>query len=388
MPTMEISAIRPTVHALQPSLIRKVANKAIGRSDIIPLWFGEPDRPTPHFIRDAAKDAIDEGQTFYQPNLGIVELRQALATYTNNLYSTELNADNIAITPSGMTALSVALQCVVTEGDTLVIVSPVWPNLPSAAEILGARIKRVSIKPVNNQWHLDLDELFAACDDKTGAVMVNSPNNPTGWMLEDDEQQRILEFCRERDIWLIADEVYNRIVYDRHCAPSFIDKVTEEDKYLIINSFSKSWAMTGWRLGWITAPRSLLSSIEMVAEYNFSSIFAPTQIAGITALQEGEAFIRASIERYRAALDTLTEAFAQLPRVTFPQPRATFYAFFAVDGVRDSFAFAVDVLNKTGVGLAPGAAFGPQGEGYLRLCFAADVDLLQRALDQIKPLLT
>lgn len=388
MPTMKISAIRPTVHALKPSLIRKVANKAIGRSDIIPLWFGEPDRPTPHFIREAAKDAIDEGQTFYQPNLGIVELRQALATYTNNLYSTELNADNIAITPSGMTALSVALQCVVTEGDTLAIVSPVWPNLPSAAEILGARIKRVSIKPVENQWRLELDELFAACDDKTGAVMVNSPNNPTGWMLDDDEQQRILEFCRERDIWLIADEVYNRIVYDRHCAPSFIDKVTEEDKYLIINSFSKSWAMTGWRLGWITAPRSLLSSIEMVAEYNFSSIFAPTQIAGITALQEGEAFIRASIERYRAALDTLTEAFAQLPRVTFPQPRATFYAFFAVDGVRDSFAFAVDVLNKTGVGLAPGAAFGPQGEGYLRLCFAADVDLLQRALDQIKPLLT
>ena len=388
MSTMGIRATRPTVHGLQPSLIRKVANTAIGRSDIIPLWFGEPDRPTPHFIRDAAKDAIDEGQTFYQPNLGIVELRQALATYTNNLYSTELSVDNFAVTPSGMTALSVALQCAVTEGDTLVIVSPVWPNLPSAAEILGARIKRVSIKPVANQWRLDLDELFAACDAETGAIMVNSPNNPTGWMLEDDDQQRILEFCRERNTWLIADEVYNRIVYDRLRAPSFIDKVTEDDKYLIINSFSKSWAMTGWRLGWITAPRSLLSSIEMVAEYNFSSIFAPTQIAGITALQEGEAFIRASIERYRAALDTLTETFAQLPRVTFPQPRATFYAFFAVDGVSDSFAFAVDMLNRTGVGLAPGAAFGPQEEGYLRLCYAADVDLLQRALDQMKPLLS
>ena len=384
---MTVRATRPTVHALQPSLIRKVANTAIGRDDVIPLWFGEPDRPTPRFIRDAAKDAIDEGQTFYQPNLGIVELRRALAAYTNKLYSTKLSIDNFAVTPSGMTALSVALQCVVTEGDALVIVSPVWPNLPSASEILGARIKRVSIKPVDNRWHLDLDELFAACDQETGAIMVNSPNNPTGWMLEDEEQQRILDFCRERDIWLIADEVYNRIVYDRHLAPSFIDKVTEDDKYLIINSFSKSWAMTGWRLGWITAPRSLLSSIEMVSEYNFSSIFAPTQIAGITALQEGEAFIGASIERYRAALAALTEAFAGLPRVTFPQPRATFYAFFAVEGVCDSFAFAVDALNKTGVGLAPGAAFGPQGEGNLRLCFAAEVDLLQRALDRLKPLL-
>lgn len=387
MRPMEIHATRPTVHALQPSLIRKVANAAIGRSDVIPLWFGEPDRPTPHFIREAAKDAIDEGQTYYQPNLGIVELRQALASYTNELYATEFGVDNIAVTPSGMSALSVALQCIVAEGDAVVIVSPVWPNLPSAAEILGARIKRVSIKPVNDQWRLNLDELFAACDHSTCGIMVNSPNNPTGWMLEDHEQQRILEFCREHDIWLIADEVYNRIVYDRPCAPSFIDKVTEADKYLIINSFSKSWAMTGWRLGWITAPSSLVSAIEMVSEYNFSSIFAPTQIAGITALQDGEAFICASIERYRAALETVTEAFAQLPRVTFPQPRATFYAFFAVDGVSDSFAYAVEALNKTGVGLAPGAAFGPQGEGYLRLCFAAEVDLLQRALSLLKPLL-
>ncbi len=384
---MQIRATRPTVHALQPSLIRKVANKAIGRSDVIPLWFGEPDRPTPQFIREAAKDAIDEGQTFYQPNLGIMELRRALATYTNSLYATKLTGDNIAATPSGMTALAVALQCVVAEGDTVVIPSPVWPNLPSVAEILGARIARVPLRAINEQWRLDLDELFAACDENTGAILINSPNNPTGWMLEDDEQQLILDFCRERDIWLIADEVYNRIVYDRVCAPSFSDKVSEADKYLIINSFSKSWAMTGWRLGWICAPKSMLRSIEKVTEYNFSCIFAPTQIAGITALQEGEPFIGASIERYRAALELVTETFAALPRVSFPLPRAAFYAFFAVEGVQDSFDFAVEILEKSGVGLAPGVAFGAQGEGYLRLCFAAEVDLLQRALRKMRPLL-
>ncbi len=343
---MQIRATRPTVHALQPSLIRKVANKAISRSDVIPLWFGEPDRPTPQFIREAAKDAIDEGQTFYQPNLGIIELRQALAIYTNGLYATKLSVDNIAVTPSGMTALVVALQCVVAEGDTVVIPSPVWPNLPSVAEILGARIARVPLRAINEQWRLDLDELFAACGENTGAILINSPNNPTGWMLEDDEQQLILDFCRERDIWLIADEVYNRIVYDRVCAPSFSDKVSEADKYLIINSFSKSWAMTGWRLGWIAAPKSMVRSIEKVTEYNFSCIFAPTQMAGITALQEGEPFIRASIERYRAALELVTETFAALPRVSFPLPRAAFYAFFAVEGVQDSFDFAVEILEK------------------------------------------
>ena len=385
--TTQIRASRPSVNALQPSLIRKVANAAIGKTDVIPLWFGEPDKPTPQFIREAAKDAIDEGQTFYQPNLGIVELREALATYTNCLYGTDITLDNIAVTPSGMTALSVVLQCIVAEGDTVVIPSPVWPNLPSAARILGADIARVSLRPAAGKWQLDLDELFDACSVNTRAMLINSPNNPTGWMLEDNEQQEILDFCRERDIWLIADEVYNRIVYDRSCAPSFIDKVTGEDKYLIVNSFSKSWAMTGWRLGWITAPAALISAVEMVTEYNFSSIFSPTQIAGITALEQGEEFIRSSTARYRAALDLLVDYMAALPRVSLPAPQAAFYAFFTVDGMGDSYSFALDVLEKASVGLAPGAAFGPQGEGYLRLCFAVELDLLERALRQMRPLL-
>ena len=384
---MVLQANRPAVQTLQPSLIRKLSNTAIGRTDVIPLWFGEPDKPTPAFIRQAAKDAIDEGQTFYQPNLGIIELRAALASYTNELYRTGITVDNVAVTPSGMSALAVALQCVVAEGDTLVIVSPVWPNLPSTAEILGAEVRRVPLRPLCGSWRLDLDELFAACDANTSALLLNSPNNPTGWMLNDDEQWTILNFCRERDIWLIADEVYNRIVYDRDCAPSFVDKVNDDDKYLIVNSFSKSWAMTGWRLGWLLAPKPLISSLEMVSEFNFSSIFAPTQMAGITALQQGETFIRESRERYRRALALIESAFAELPRVSFPRPHAAFYAFFAVDGVSDSYAFAEQVLRQCGVGLAPGAAFGPHGEGYLRLCFAADAPLLQRALQQMSPLL-
>ncbi len=384
---MAIRAARPSVQALQPSLIRKLANTAMGRADVIPLWFGEPDEATPAFIRQAAKDALDEGQTFYQPNLGIMPLRVALAAYTNGLYQTAFTVDNVAVTPSGMSALAVALQCVVTAGDAVLIPAPVWPNLPAAAEILGAQIVRVPLRPRAGHWSLDLDELFAACQPNTSALLINSPNNPTGWMLEDEEQRQILDFCRARGIWLIADEVYNRIVYDRRAAPSFADKVSDDDKYLIINSFSKSWAMTGWRLGWVIAPKSLLGALEMVSEFNFSAIFAPTQIAGIAALQEGEAFIQASIERYRAALQTVQEAFAALPRLRFPQPRAAFYAFFAVDGLTDSYALAERILQQGGVGLAPGAAFGPEGEGYLRLCFAADVALLEEALARMKPLL-
>ena len=333
---MIINATRPTVQKLQPSLIRKLANAAMGQTDVIPLWFGEPDLPTPQFIRDVAKDAIDEGQTFYQPNAGIPELRHALANYMNNLYRTAFDIDNIIITPSGMTALSVAMQCVIGQGDSIVVPSPVWPNLPSVAEILGANIVRVPLRPVHDLWQLDIEELFSACKPNTSALLINSPNNPTGWMLNDDEQQRILDFCREHDIWLIADEVYNRIVYDRQYAPTFADKVTEEDKFIIINSFSKSWAMTGWRLGWLTIPKSLMSTIEMITEFSFSCVFAPTQIAGIAALQDGEAFIESSTKRYQKALEVIIDEFDKLPRVHFPKPRAAFYAFFSVEGVEDS----------------------------------------------------
>ena len=384
---MTVRAARHTVAALQPSLIRKLSNSAIGKTDVIPLWFGESDTPTPAFIRAAAKDAIDECQTFYQPNLGIPPLREALAAYTNRLYATDFTLDNIAVTPSGMSAMAVALQCVIAEGSTVVLQSPVWPNLPAAAEILGAKTIRVPLRPRDGSWTLDLEEFFAACPPHTGALLINSPNNPTGWMLEDDEQRHIIDFCRQRDIWLIADEVYNRIVFDRERAPSFADKVSEDDKFLLINSFSKSWAMTGWRLGWITAPKALLHTLETVAEFSFSSIFAPTQIAGITAVEAGEPFVRAAAQRYRAALATVDTAFSALPRVHCPLPQAAFYAFFAVDGVSDSYAFAEQALHQCGVGLAPGAAFGPHGEGYLRMCFAAEPPLLQRALRQLRPLL-
>jgi aspartate/methionine/tyrosine aminotransferase len=384
---MMVPDISPTVQQLQPSLIRKLANIGMEREGVIPLWFGEPDIVTPDFIRNAAHAAIDAGQTFYQPNAGIPALRLALATYMNKLYKTAFAADNMIVTASGMSALAVAAQCVISHGDRIVIPSPIWPNLPSLPQILDANVVRVPLKPVDKHWTLDLDELFAACTVGTKALLINSPNNPTGWMLSDAEQQSILDMCRERGIWLVADEVYNRITYDSLYAPTFADKVTEDDLYLIVNSFSKAWAMTGWRLGWITAPKHLKSTLESLVEFNFSCIFAPIQFAGIAALEQGEAFIKSSMERYKASLNLLTQQFDEFPRVFFPKPHAAFYGFFAVEGVADSYAFAEEALLETGVGLAPGAAFGPEGEGYLRICYAKDPRILQDALERLRPML-
>jgi aspartate/methionine/tyrosine aminotransferase len=385
---MGIQANRPSVGQLQPSLIRELANGALGRDDVLALWFGEPDVPTSQFIRDVAKVALDDGATFYQANAGHPQLRSALKDYMNGLYGTAFDVDNIIVTSSGMSAVALATQCIVAEGDHVVTHSPTWPNLPSTPQIMGADLTCVPLRPKDGYWHLDIEALLGACTSKTRALLINSPSNPTGWMLNDDEQEYILEFCRANDIWLIADEVYSRIVYDRDYAPSFADKITDDDKVLIVNSFSKTWAMTGWRLGWLTIPKSMLTTFEMLVEYNFACVFAPIQLAGVVAINEGEPFIKQSVARYQAALTYVTDQLDELPRVSFPKPRAAFYAFFGVDGVEDSFAFAQEILEKTGVGLAPGIAFGSDGEGYLRLCFASDVERLEQAFDRLKPMLT
>ena len=388
MPQKIIEPANPAVQRLQPSLIRQLANGAMGKKDVIPLWFGEPDVPTPEFIRETAKRVLDEGNTFYQPNAGIPLLREAICQYMNNLFGTAFTMDNVIVTASGMQALMIAGQCLVSPGDNIVTHAPTWPNLPAVQQILGASVTRVPLRVGEGGWHLDLDEFFDACSEQTRAILINSPSNPTGWMLDDDQQQAIVDFCRERGLWLIADEVYNRLTYSRKFAPSFADKVGDDDRALIVNSFSKAWAMTGWRLGWITAPSSLLARLEMLTEFNNSCTFAMTQYAGVEALRHGEPFIRTSIERYRAARDLLDECFATLPRVRFTKPDAAFYAFFSVEGMKSSVDFAQEILDRTQVGVAPGLAFGPEGESYLRLCFAVDRDLLETALKRLLPVLS
>jgi len=390
---MEKIKVTPTRHSvceLQPSLIRQLANSALGRTDIIKLWFGQPDKPTPTFIREAAKTAIDEGQTFYEANLGMPQLRQTISSYMNRIYGTQLTHDNIIVTISGTTAIVLAGQCIISEGDHIVVQSPIFPNLHASLEVLGAHVTRVPIEPKQGQWHFDLQRLFDSCRDDTRLIILNSPSNPTGWIMSDDDQQSVLDFCRQRGLWLISDEVYNRIVYNqkngRIYAPTFADKVTEYDRVLILNSFSKSWAMSGWRLGWITAPRSLSTTFEMLTEFTNSCVFGPTQIAGSVALEQGEDFISETNKRYQEARDFLMTEFSHFPKIHCPNSDAAFYLFFAVEGMKDSYQSAQRIINEVQVGFAPGVAFGPEGEGYLRLCYAASMSILEEMIDRVRPI--
>lgn len=379
--------IRGAIAQLPGSKIRAVSRLAHGDPDVIALWFGEGDEPTPVFIREAAKAALDRGETFYAPNSGIPPLRRALADYMARLHGREFGIDRITVTASGMSAIMLATQVLVGAGDNAVIVEPMWPNARETVRVMGGEPRAATLDPGNGGWRLDLERVFAQCDARTRAILVNSPGNPTGWMMGAEDQRRLLDFARARGIWIVADEVYSRIVYDRGHAPSFLEIAEPDDPVIVINSFSKAWSMTGWRLGWIVAPAALGETLANLNEYNVSHPTTFVQWGGVAALQDGEDYVQRLRARYGAARDLTLERLGQFGRVRMVRPDAAFYAFFAVEGMADSLAFATDILRRAKVGLAPGAAFGPAGEGYLRLCYACSLPRLEQALDRLRPLL-
>lgn len=387
MPLTQSSATDPVARApvrrLAASLIREVADGAGLRDDLIPLWFGEAQAPTPDFIRDAAARALAQGMTRYSPNLGLDALREALSEYVSHLHGRSVPVSRIAVTASGVNALMLAAQCLLEPGDRVVTTTPQWPNLGQIPHILGARTEVVPLSLGEQRWTLDVDRLLDALSAETRVLLINSPANPTGWVMDREAQRAVLEHCRRMGIWIIADEVYERLYYAGPSAPSFIDIAEPDDRLIVVNSFSKAWSMTGWRLGWVVAPASLLPDWAKLTEYNVSCPTTFVQQAAITALREGEPFVARIVAEYAAARDLVYRRLNALPRVTAPCPDGGFYAFFRVDGATDSLALARRLLARTGVGLAPGRAFGDHGEGALRLCFAADPSILETALDRL-----
>ena len=365
--------MRQVIEDLPGSKIREVANAALGRSDVLAFWFGESDEPTPDFIRAAAVRSLAEGETFYSHNLGLVELREALARYVSSLHR-PVDAGRIAVTSSGVNALMLAMQALVGAGDEVVAVVPVWPNLTAQPAILGARVTRLPLRVERGAWRLDLDALRAAVGPGTRVLLVTSPNNPTGWTFTRAEQEAVLAHCRATGTWIVADEVYERIYFGAGagaCAPSFLDIAEPDDRLLVVHSFSKSFLMTGWRLGWIVCPAAMVSAFAKLIEFNTSCAPVFVQRAGLAALSQAEAFVPGLAGRLRACRDTLLPRLAALPGITVAEPAGGLYAFFSVEGQADSLALAKRLVSEAGLGLAPGAAFGPEGEGWLRWCFAS-----------------
>jgi aspartate/methionine/tyrosine aminotransferase len=363
---------RAEVLGLRSSQIREVANAGFGRPDVLPFWFGESDLPTPQFIRDAAAKAVIDGQTFYTHNLGRADLRASLSAYLTRLHGQAIGVERLAICNSGVNALMLAAQALVSPGDRVLVVAPVWPNVVEIPRVLSASVETVALEPRNGVWSLDLDRLFAALTPNTRALFINSPNNPTGWTLPAEDRAAILERCRQYGIWLIGDDVYERLHYGRGgSAPSFLQLVTDDDRFISANSFSKAWRMTGWRLGWLVAPPALMASLGVLLEYNTSCPPDFIQTAAIAALDQGEASIAELRTEMTAARDQVISGLSRLSGISAPVPEGSMYCFFRLDGCTDSVATAKDLIETVGLGLAPGSAFGPEGAGWLRWCFAA-----------------
>lgn len=382
--------IRPDIANLGESGIVEVWQMGFSVPDVIGLWVGEGDLPTPRFICDAASAALAAGETFYTHKTGIPELRQALAVYLEGLHGCRLDPETrIAVTSAGMNAMMLIAETIVGQGDNVVIVSPVWPNFDACVRIMGGEPRPVALKATPGGFHLDLEELFARCDARTRAVYLASPGNPTGWIMPVEQQRALLAFCRERGLWILSDEVYERFVYDgsRTAAPSFLAIAEPEDALVVVNSFSKTWAMTGWRIGWMVMPAALYPVISNLLEYNTSGGQAFLQRGALVAVRDGEAVAQEMVERCRIGRDIVLQRLGAMERVRIVRPEGAFYTMFGVDGVTDMIGFAKKLVVEARVGLAPGTAFGPGGEGFLRLCFASSAARLSAAMDRLEPLL-
>jgi aspartate/methionine/tyrosine aminotransferase len=363
------------VAALLPSKIREIANLGMGRADVAAFWFGEGDRATPEFVRQAATMALDDGQTFYTQNLGRPKLRAEISRYVSGLHNAAVSAERVAVTGSGMSALMLSAQMLLSPGDEVVVVTPIWPNIAEIPRILGASVTRVPLVVRNGRWDLDLDRLLAALTPKVKAVFINSPNNPTGWMIDPESQRALFEHCRKLGIWIISDDVYERLSYraGSAVAPSMLGYAHPEDRLISVNSFSKAWCMTGWRIGWLVAPEALMDDFGKIIEYNTSCVSDFVQQGALAALasEQGEVFVASLLDDLALSRQRLVDGLRRHAAIDVPEADGAMYAFFRIKGHEDSLALAYDLLNSVGLGLAPGSAFGPEGEGWLRWCFAA-----------------
>ena len=369
--------MRSVIKNLQESKIREVANAGLGRADVLPFWFGESDEVTPEFIRQAAMQSLDAGETFYSHNLGLPQLRQSIAAAMSALHL-PVDEDRIAITSGGVNGLMLAAQALVDAGDHVVAVTPVWPNLVAQSTIMGAHVEQLPLQAQGGEWTLDLDALCKAVTGRTRLLLLNAPNNPTGWTLTRAEQERILAHCRSTGTWILADEVYERLYYEpsaHGCAPSFLDFAQPQDRLVVVHSFSKSFLMTGWRLGWMVLPQTMVPQIGKLIEFNTSCTPVFVQQAALAALQRQDEVTPRVVQHLKLCRDTLLPLLQAMPEVQVGTARGGMYAFFSLAGSGDSLVTAKRLVIEAGLGLAPGAAFGladnARGPSWLRWCFAS-----------------
>ena len=378
-----VNSLSPRALAAPESGIVEVLNYARGREGLLPLWVGEGDLSTPDFINQAAMASLAAGDTFYTWQRGIPELRQALSDYYARHFNVALSPDNFYVTGSGMQAIQLSVQAITSPGDEMIYLTPAWPNIAAALEIAGARSVGVQLDFEGGKWALDIGRIEAAITPKTKGLFLNTPSNPTGWTASREDLTTILALARTHGLWIMADEIYARFHYAGGRAPSLLDTRQPDDRILFVNSFSKNWSMTGWRIGWIVAPPETGQVLENLVQYSTSGVAHFMQMGAVAALNAGDVFVESNIEKATLSRDILCEALVATNRVETLKPDGALYAFLKIDGITDSRQAALDIVDKTGVGLAPGTAFGAGGELFLRACFLRDPRQITDAAERL-----
>ena len=359
---------------------------------VLKLYFGESNQPTPAYIKNAAIKALQDGYTFYTENAGLLSLREALADYYVRMQGVTLDPRReIVITASGVQALNVTIRCVLDPGDEALVLTPAWPNGASIVAMSNARAIEIAQPLRGEAYEIDWEALEAAVSPRTKLLVYTSPSNPLGWVATEQDQERLLAFCRKHGLWLLADEVYDRLWFETETlgtpVPSILKKATRDDAVIVVHSFSKSYCMTGWRIGWVVARADLAAKATQLNEFIISHAPSFTQRAAETALADGEEELASMLQRLKSNRDFCMDALRNMPRITTPRPQGAFYLFPRVEGLTDSFEFCRRLLTETKVGLAPGVAFGAGGEGSIRICYAADRSILEPAMQRLQSFL-
>jgi aspartate aminotransferase len=380
-------SIARSVADVPHSRIRELAEIAMSMDGVLRLYFGESNLPTPDYIKQAAVRAMNDGYTFYTENAGLPSLRRALAAHYRKLHAVELDpAREIVVTASGVQALNLGIRCALDPGDEAIVLTPAWPNGSANAMLCHAVVHEIPHPLCGERFRIDFEALERAVNSRTRLLVYTSPSNPLGWVATEQEQQALLDFARRHNLWLLADEVYDRLCYTGanlgDPAPSILSKATRDDAVIVVQSFSKTYCMTGWRLGYLIARRDLAGKATQVNEFIVSAAPSFTQKAGETALADGEPELLRMLERLKQSRDLCLDALAGIAGVTVPKPDGAFYLFPRIDGLTDSFAFCRRLLEETRVGLAPGVAFGAGGEGSVRICYAAERSIVEPAMER------
>ncbi|MDK3019809.1 pyridoxal phosphate-dependent aminotransferase [Pseudodonghicola flavimaris] len=384
-PTTALAAIRGNLVDLETENIAALAARAADKPDLIALWYGEGDLVTPEYIRQAAKDALDQGQTFYVPQMaGAPALTAALAAYQSDLHGVPLSEDRSTITPGGMQAVHLAFSLILQAGDNAVYVEPQWPNIRHAIQVAGAEPRAVSLDLVEGEWRLDLDKLFDACDARTKAIVFSSPSNPCGWVADPETYRALIAFSRKTGIWIISDEVYSRLMAEGRAAPSLLQVAEPEDLAMCINGFSKAWAMTGWRIGWLNHPASVAPVVRAMTQYMNSGTAAMIQAGALAALTRGEDTVTMVRDRLSAGMDAAYSVLGRANSVVLPErPRGGMYTFFRIEGEDDADRSCLRMVEEASVGLAPGGLFGREFRGWIRMCIARDPKEIASACERL-----